>query len=44
MGGLLHQAGENLACLTMAETVREYGYDSLESAEQAYRKSSQLFS
>lgn len=40
----LHQAGENLACLTMAETVREYGYDSLESAEQAYRKSSQLFS
>ena len=40
----LHQAGENLVCLTMAETVREYGYDSLESAEQAYRKSSQLFS
>lgn len=31
----LHQAGENLTCLTMAETVRAYGYGSLEDAERA---------
>ena len=31
----LYQAGKNLACMTMAETVRAYGYASLEAAEQA---------
>lgn len=31
----LYQSGKNLACMTMAETVRAYGYASLEAAEQA---------
>ncbi len=31
----LYQSGENLTCLTMAETVRAYGYGSLEDAEKA---------
>lgn len=31
----LYQTGKNLACMTMAETVRAYGYASLETAEQA---------
>lgn len=31
----LYQAGKNLTCMTMAETVRAYGYASLEAAEQA---------